>query len=93
MNRYARRATWEWLTEHWDWLTSNIGSDLSFFRMPIYAGRCFSDLDFLPEFKKFFEAKLTPAFDRPFKQAIEIMEWQAAWKERDLHSLKKFFES
>jgi aminopeptidase N len=93
MNRHARRMTWEWLKEHWDWLTGNIGSDLSFFRMPIYAGRCFSDLDFLPEFKQFFEAKLTPAFDRPFKQAVEMIEWQAAWKERDLHKLKKFFES
>jgi aminopeptidase N len=93
MNRHARRDTWDWLTEHWSWLTTNLGHDLSFFRMPIYAGRCFSDLDFLPEFKKFFEAKLTPAFDRPFKQAIEMIEWQAAWKQRDLATLKKFFKS
>jgi puromycin-sensitive aminopeptidase len=91
MNRHARTDTWEWLQSHWQWLVENLGTDLSFFRMPVYAGRVYSDLDFLPEFKAFFESKLSPAFERPIKQAIETIEWQAAWKARDLDSLKNYF--
>lgn len=93
MNRHARTATWEWLKENWEWLVTNLGTDLSFFRMPVYAGRVYSDVDFLPEFKAFFESKLSPAFERPIKQAIETIEWQAAWKARDLAALKKYFSA
>lgn len=89
MNRHARRATWEWLTTHWDWLQKNLGTDLSFSRMPIYAGRCFSDESFLPEFTTFFEQHTSPAFERPVKQAIETIQWQAAWRKRDLDAIRK----
>ena len=93
LNRHAKVATWKWLTEHWDWLVKNLGNDLSFFRMPIYSGRAFSDTSFLPEFTKFFEEHLSPGFERPLKQAIETIQWQAAWKERDLAALKKYFKT
>lgn len=88
-NRHARRATWEWMTTHWDWLLANLGTDLSFYRMPIYAGRGFSDTAFLPEFTTFFEHHMSPAFERPVKQAIETIEWQAAWRTRDLEAIKQ----
>jgi puromycin-sensitive aminopeptidase len=88
-NRHARQTTWKWLQDNWDWLTENIGTDLSFFRMPIYAGRCFSDESFLPDFKKFFESHMSTAFERPVKQAVETIEWQAAWKKRDLDAIRK----
>ncbi len=91
MNRHARRITWEWLVANWDWLFTNLGTDLSFFRMPIYAGRAFSDTAFLPEFTAFFESHMSPAFERPVKQAIETIEWQHAWKQRDLAAIKKHF--
>ena len=90
MNRHARIKTWDWLTTHWQWLNDNLGTDLSFSRMPIYASRGFSDIDFLPTFKEFFKTHLNPSFERPFKQAVETIEWQAAWKQRDNQELKKF---
>lgn len=93
MNRYARTATWEWLKANWDWLAKNLGTDLSFFRMPVYAGQAYSDLDFLPEFQAFFESKLSPAFERPIKQAVETIQWHAAWKTRDLAALRTYFQS
>ncbi len=93
MNRHARRATWEWMTTHWDWLVKNLGTDLSFFRMPIYAGRCFSDASFLPEFTAFFASHMSPAFERPVNQAIETIQWQAAWRDRDLIAIKKHLSS
>lgn len=93
MNRHARPATWQWLQDNWDWMSKNLGSDLSFSRMPIYAARGFSDEAFLPEFTAFFEAHTSPAFERPVKQAIETIHWQAAWKSRDLAPLKKFLKA
>lgn len=92
-NRHAKSETWKWLGQNWDWLIANLGTDLSFFRMPIYAGRVFSDASFLPEFKKFFEARMSPAFERPVNQAIETIEWQSAWKQRDLEAIKKYLVS
>ncbi len=91
-NRFAKQTTWAWLTSNWEWLVKNIGSDLSFFRLPIYAGRSFSDESFLPEFTAFFESHMSPGFERPVKQAIETIQWQATWKKRDLQTIKKYLK-
>jgi aminopeptidase N len=92
-NRHARQATWKWLVENWNWLAKHMGSDLSFSRMPIYAGRAFSDESFLPEFTAFFEAHMSAAFERPVKQAIETIQWQAAWKTRDLEAIRAYLKA
>jgi aminopeptidase N len=91
LNRHAKKLTWQWLHEHWDWLEQNLGTDLAFYRMPIYAGRAFSDSKFLKEYKDFFHAHMSPALERSTKQGIEMIETQAAWKERDLKAVKAFF--
>ncbi len=90
MNRHARRLTWDWMVDNWDWLAKNLGSDLGFFRLPTYAARGFSDETFLPEFKAFFERHISPALERPLRQAIETITWQAAWKKRDLVAVRKY---
>lgn len=90
-NRYAKVATWEWLIKNWPWLKENMGGDLSFARMPIYAARSFSDANFLPKYKKFFESVMSPLLDRSYKQGIELIEWQSEWKRRDLAAIKSFF--
>lgn len=92
-NHHARMATWEWMTSHWAWLKDNMGTDLSFFRMPNYAARSFSDEAFLPTYTEFFSKNLSPAFDRPFKQGVETIQWQAAWRKRDLAAIKKYFKA
>jgi len=93
LNRHAKAITWKWLIAHWDWLDKNLGTDLSFYRMPIYAGRAFSDSVFLKEYKEFFHSVTSPALERSIKQGIEMIEWQAAWKARDLKTVKSFFDS
>jgi aminopeptidase N len=50
-NRFARDTTWQWMQDNWEWLEQNMGNDLSFYRMPNYAARNYSDESFLPEFK------------------------------------------
>lgn len=90
-NRYARISTWQWLKDNWQWLKDHIGDDLSFYRMPTYVARVQSDAGFLIEFESFFNEHMSPAFERPIKQGIETIQWQSAWKERDLHALRDYF--
>ncbi|HSX27627.1 MAG TPA: M1 family metallopeptidase [Patescibacteria group bacterium] len=92
LNRHARLATWEWLKQNWGWLEENLGSDLSFSRMPLYAARVFSDPGFTHEYRTFFEPRLNPSLDRSYKQGLEILEWQCDWKKRDLKEVKNFFK-
>ncbi len=92
LNRHAKRRTWLWLIKNWPWMVENLGTDLSFYRMPIYAARSFSDKKFLASFKTFFHSVHSPALDRSIKQGIEIVEWQSAWKERDRKAIKAFFK-
>lgn len=92
-NRFAKRQAWQWMQANWDYLETNIGKDLSFYRMPIYVARSWSDASFLPEFKAFFQAHMKPAFKRNVQQGIETITWQSAWRERDFDSIAHFFAS
>lgn len=93
MNRHAKVATWQWFTKHWDWLKANMGSDMSFSRLPMYAAGNFNDRDFLKKYKAFFKPRLTPDLERAYKQGLETIEWHAAWKDRDLVAVKNFFRA
>jgi aminopeptidase N len=93
MNRHARQQSWEWLTKNWEWLEENLGSEPSFFRLPNYVSRNYSDAAFLPEFTEFFHTHMRPGFERSVKQAIETIQWQAAWKTRDLAKLQAYFKN
>lgn len=90
MNRHAKHATWDWMKSHWHWLEKNLGSDLSFYRTPIYAARSFSDEKFLSEYNHFFTPKISPSLERSIKQGHELLEGQVAWKTRDLAAVTKF---
>lgn len=92
MNRHAKQATWEWMKDNWAWLDSELGSDLSFYRTPIYAARSFSSEAFKKEYEAFFKSKSSPALDRSIKQGLEMLEWQIAWRKRDLEAMKSFLE-
>ena len=54
MNRHARAVTWQWMKDNWEWLRENLGEDLAFYRMPLYAARVQSDASFLKEYEAFF---------------------------------------
>jgi hypothetical protein len=34
---------------------------------------------------------MSAAFERPVKQSIETIQWQSAWRTRDLAAIKQFF--
>lgn len=93
INRFARDEAWRWMTRHWDWLGENLGTDMSFYRFPMYAANAFSSREFLEKFKDFFLPRKAPSFERSINQGIEVLQWQSAWKERDLKEVKAFFKS
>lgn len=93
MNRHARAQTWEWLKQNWQWLHDNLGSDLSFGRMPMYAARAFASEEFLVEYKDFFAHRSTPALDRSIKQGIEMLQWRIDWRKRAEKEVLAFFRA
>jgi puromycin-sensitive aminopeptidase len=93
MNRFAKSYTWEWMTKEWEWLGENLGTDLSFYRFPMYAANSFSSSQFLAKFKDFFEPRRAPAFNRSIDQGIEVIQWQTAWKERDIKEIRAYFKT
>ncbi|MDZ7786169.1 MAG: M1 family metallopeptidase [Candidatus Saccharibacteria bacterium] len=93
MNRHAREITWQWIKDNWDWLEENLGSDLSFYRIPIYVARVRSDKEFIKEYKAFFEPKLSPSFERAYNQGLEMLQWQSAWKDRDYKEVLTLFKN
>jgi puromycin-sensitive aminopeptidase len=93
VNRHAKQRTWEWMKQHWQWLADNLGTDLAFTRMPIYAARVFSTKDFKAEYVRFFEPQLNPTLDRAYRQGLEMIDYQTIWRERDSATVKQFFSS
>ncbi|HEY5268593.1 MAG TPA: M1 family metallopeptidase [Candidatus Saccharimonadales bacterium] len=92
-NRFAKDKTWEWLKANWKWLEDTLGTDLSFFRMPIYVARSFYEPEFLDKYQRFFEPLLTPSFERSYKQGLEIINIQSAWKQESFDKLQEFINS
>lgn len=93
MNRFARDKAWQWVQSHWKWLDDKLGNDLSFYRFPVYVGRSYTDKKFLKEYSAFFNKVMAPGLERSVKQGQEMIEWHAAWKERDFKAISKFFNT
>ncbi len=93
LNRHGKHLAWQWLVKNWDWLIEHLGTDMSFYRLPIYVARSFSDIKFLDDYKKFFSSVMSPALERSYKQGIEMIQWQAAWKQYALSEVQVFFKN
>ncbi len=52
---------------------------------------CLATAVSLVNIKPFFEPKLSAAFERSYNQGLEMLEWQSAWKKRDLKEVKAYF--
>jgi puromycin-sensitive aminopeptidase len=91
-NRHAKRAAWRWMKQNWDWLEKNLGAELGFARLPAYAARSFARGEFKAEFSEFFEPRLTPAVAREYRKGLETIDWQTAWRDRDMATIRSFFK-
>ena len=79
------------MKDNWEWLETNLGKDMSFNRLPVYAANSTTSKEFLEEFKAYFNKVSSPSLDRSIKQGIEILEWHIDWQTRDLKSLVEYF--
>jgi aminopeptidase N len=93
MNRHARAATWDWLKNNWQWLKDNLGTDMSFSRMPIYAARTFSDQSLVDDYIAFFSDKMETTIERSFNQGLEMAQTATAWRLRDSDEALKWFQN
>ena len=93
LNRDAKQQAWQWLKANWGWLQKHLGSDLSFYRMPIYVARSFSDKKFLDDYKEFFSLVMSPSLVRSYKQGIEMIEWQSTWRDKASKEVQVFLDS
>ncbi len=93
MNRHGRAKTWEWMKENWEWLKKNMGTDLSFSRMPIYAARNFADQKLINNYVEFFSSIMEPLLERSFNQGLEIAQTNTAWRERDSKLALEWFSN
>jgi puromycin-sensitive aminopeptidase len=91
-NRFARKQTWQWMKDNWSWLEANLGKDMSFNRLPVYAANSETSKEFLKEFKSYFDKVSSPSLDRSIKQGIEILEWHIDWQDRDKESIIEYFK-
>lgn len=93
MNRHARKETWLWLKDTWPWLKKNLGTDLSFSRMPVYAARTFAHQELLDDYKSFFEQNMEPMIERAYRQGLEMAETSTAWRKRDAENALNWFKN
>lgn len=83
-NRYARQATWRWMTEHWDWIEKSFAGDKSYDDFPRYAASGLLTRTQLDDYKQFFEPKATiPALTRTIELGIREIEGRLELLERD----------
>jgi aminopeptidase N len=91
MNRHARITTWKWMQANWEWLKQNLGTDLSFSRMPIYAARTFYEQSLIDEYIEFFSTRMEPMIERTYQQGLEMAQTAAAWRIRDSKTALDWF--
>ena len=92
MNRHSRKAAWEFMKENWQWFNEEIGSDLAFSRLPVYAARSFADEELLKDFEEFFTTNMEPKIERSYNQGLEVGQTAAAWRKRDSKTALEYFK-
>ncbi len=74
-SRYARRATWQWLTTHWDWIETTFAGDKSYDYFPQYAAGGPMTPEELENYKAFFSPKRSiPALTRAIDLGVKEIE-------------------
>lgn len=94
LNRYHSELGWKFIQDNWDTIVKRYGSGghlLTYFVDVI--GGAFNTQDKANEVKAFFDAHPYTGIERNVKQVIERIELKAAWRERDLESIKAYLKS
>lgn len=93
-NRWAREATWKWITENWGWIETNFSSDMSYDHYPRYAGSVFSTKEWQERYLQFFTPlKEVIALKRSIEMGAEEIATRVAWRERDEKALMAWLKA
>lgn len=83
-SRYARDATWKWMTGNWSWIEESFASDKSYDYFPQYAAGGLVTREQLANYKEFFTPKRDiPALTRSIDLGIKEIEARVALIEKD----------
>lgn len=89
-SRYAREATWQWMTTHWDWIEQNFAGDKSYDYFPQYAAAGMVTREQLASYQTFFEPKQRiPALTRAIKLGIKEIEGKLTILENDGNAVRE----
>jgi aminopeptidase N len=88
-NRYSRKATWEWLTQNWDWVVEQFEAEKGFGMFARYAGSLFSTQEEQKKFLDFFDPKRNIiALARDVTLAEQEIQSRVSWRERNEATVK-----
>ncbi len=83
-NRYAREATWQWMTSHWGWIETIFAGDKSYDDFPHYAASGLVTAAQLANYKDFFLPKQSiPALARTIDLGIKEIQARVELLARD----------
>jgi puromycin-sensitive aminopeptidase len=91
-NPYSRDLAWKWIKVNWSWLRTSLSGDISYPRIPVFIARCYSEPNFLAEYKQFFAKVSEPGLKRSIKQGVETLNNQIEWRQRDEARLLKWLK-
>src|SRR5690606_8381234 len=93
-SRYAREATWNWLTDNWEWIEKTFSGDKSYDYFPQYAANGLVTREHLAKYKEFFVPKLSvPALNRVIKLGIKEIEGRITTLESDGEAVREKLRS
>lgn len=83
-NRYARNATWKWMTANWSWIEESFAGDKSYDYFPQYSANGLMTRDQLEDYREFFITKRDiPALTRAIDLGIKEIEARVTLIEKD----------
>ena len=92
-NRYTGDTAWQWMAGNWDWIVDTYANDKSYDMLPRYAaGACNTEAQ-AKRYREFFEPKESEiVLKRNIQIGLEEIDSRVAWLERDLSSVRGFFQ-
>ena len=92
-NPHARAALWEWLQANWDTVDARLrGNTVVYDRFVKLALPAFSTREMKTAVEAFFREKDTKSFQRGFGQALDAVESNVRYRERDEGVIREWLE-
>lgn len=93
-NRHTKELAWQWMEDNWDWIERTYKDEATYDGWPRYAASVCNTKPWLNRYVKFFEPKLVQlGLKRNIQIGIEEIQNRISWLERDVDSVRKFFNA